>query len=152
LLKTVCHVSRAVGAHTARQAFRWGVTAVFAALVTRFCLMPGKQLPQVQFLDFPQADKLVHFCMFGLLAGLICWAADARCRHRKAALLALVAVSAYGSLIEVLQPLLLPNDRCFSLGDIAANILGAAFFAGIFLALRQWADRRHRSTIFRPSA
>jgi hypothetical protein len=46
----------------------------------------------------------------------------------------------------------LPNDRCFSLGDIAANILGAAFFAGIFLALRQWADRRHRSTIFRPSA
>jgi VanZ family protein len=152
LLKTVCHASLAAVRHTARHAFRWGVTAAFAALITRLCLMPGKQLPQGRFLDFPQADKLVHFCLFGLLAGLICWAADARCRHRKAALLALVAVSAYGSLIEVLQPLLLPNDRCFSLGDIAANILGAAFFAGIFLALRQWADRRHRSTIFRPSA
>jgi VanZ family protein len=150
LLKTACHVSRAVGAHTARKALRWGVTAAFAVLVTRFCLMPGKQLPRVQFLDFPQADKLVHFCMFGLLAGLICWAADARCRHRKAALLALVAVSAYGILIELLQPLLLPHDRCFSFGDIAANVLGATCFAGTFLGSRQWTDRRHRPTV--PSA
>lgn len=93
------------------------------------------------------ADKLVHFCLFGLLAGLICWSADARCRHRKAALFAFVAVSAYGILIEVLQPLLLPNDRCFSLGDIAANILGAACFAGSFLAIRQWADRRTRPSL-----
>jgi len=142
LLKAVCHASVAAARHTARHVFRWGVTAAFAALVARLCLMPGNQLPRFGFLGFPLADKLVHFCLYGILAGLICWAADVRCRHRKAALLALLGSIAYGSLIEVLQPLLLPNDRCFSLGDIVANTMGAAFFAGSFLGLRQWTDRR----------
>jgi hypothetical protein len=113
----------------------------YASLIAGLCLLPGKRLPRLRFLDFPQADKLVHFCLFGILGGLICWAADVRCRHRQAVLAAILAAVAYGAILEALQHVLLPHDRCFAWGDIGANAIGVAFFAGSYLWLRRRTDR-----------
>ena len=88
--------------------------------------------------SFAHADKVVHFLMYGTHAALLLWALDLRRRNAVISVIgAVLFCAAYGVLMEVLQSVLLPNDRCFSTGDIAANIAGASCFSAVLLVFRR---------------
>lgn len=79
--------------------------------------------------SFPHEDKFVHFIMYGLLAIFVLQALMPITGNRSAALIwAIIACTGYGTLLEVLQAVLLPGIRFFSVGDIVANSAGAACF------------------------
>ena len=96
--------------------------------------MPSSSFPEVGFLQVPGMDKLVHFLMYGGYVGLACWAAfpEGKARWGRAAVI-VAYCSMFGLCMEVLQLVLRPGDRSFSLGDAAANLLGAGVAVGVFI-------------------
>ena len=92
------------------------------------CLLPGKDLPEVQVVNF---DKFVHLTVFGLLCWLyLRWFRDtATPRSVSSQILILLAVILYGGLMEILQGAFY-TDRSADWLDFAANSAGCiiAFF------------------------
>ncbi len=82
--------------------------------------------PPVPELGFAHTDKVGHFGMFAIMAGLA-WGSLSRSRLNPGAALLfwgpVVFASGYGALCESLQRL--APERTFSWGDMAANVLGA---------------------------
>ncbi len=83
------------------------------------CVLVGGFSPQPIPLPFPQADKLLHFIVFGVLTFLFLLVVLDRC-----ALFVFLSMAILGVLIEVGQGLLLPS-RNFSWLDLLANIIGS---------------------------
>lgn len=103
-------------------------------------LTTGEGLPRLPL--FPNADKLVHFVMYACLAGVM--TCDMR-RAGKALLLtglaAVIGATAYGGLLELIQPYFPP--RTCDLLDFIADAAGAAF--GFIIADILW-QLTHSST------
>ena len=104
--------------------FRWGITGIYVAAVTLLSLMPSKKLsPFIP--SFSNSDKVGHAVLYGGLAFLLCWAMRPGTKHPKWLLWAALTVQLYGALMELMQLILLPGDRFFSVGDMVANSMGA---------------------------
>lgn len=111
---------------------RWVALGAYTALITRLSLAPSSSLKLFsRYFKFPNADKVAHFAMYGVLAALLVWAFRVRVTRFRAALWVAGVCIAYGLLMEVLQIIILPGDRHFSLLDFAANTAGAV--ASVFL-------------------
>ncbi len=99
--------------------------AVLAAIaITIGSLTPLPQLP-----DVPSNDKIMHLVAYGVLAFLASF-------HRRSLIrifFIVVAVSAFGGMIELIQPF---ANRFMSLGDTFANILGACLGASAAVMIR----------------
>lgn len=113
-----------------------GIAWFFVVLV--LTCMPGKDVPQIPWLDKIYFDKWVHAGMFGGLTFLFSWpfyrsGFSAQQRHFYFIKIALAA-SIFGLLIEFIQKFYV-TSRDFELLDWAADSVGA-FFA--FLICRKY--------------
>lgn len=98
---------------------------LWAAFILVICLMPGRDLPKVEIINF---DKLVHIGVYVLLSVLTYygWTRQSRFKilHRNTVLKIVILLSAYGFAVEVMQETL-TTDRHFDLYDALANSIGA---------------------------
>jgi len=99
----------------------WGVYTLFIAAVS---LAPSRSFEDIP--SFSYEDLIVHFSIYGIHASLLIWAWKPHNKKSKPNLITIIAIcSAFGILMEILQPIIQPNDRCFSIYDIIANTAGA---------------------------
>jgi VanZ family protein len=112
--------------------WRYSLPALVWSLVTTvLCLLPGKDLPEVNIVNF---DKLGHLSVFGLLCLLyLRWYAVIPKKTLKGKLLIVTAVVLYGGLMELLQGAFY-SDRTADWYDIAANSTGCLL--ALFVSLR----------------
>jgi len=95
---------------------------LIVAGITYLSLASGDGLPKTD-IHFENADKLVHFCMYGALAAVLGW--DLLRNHTNRTLTGIITCLAgilYGGLIELVQPYFPP--RTCELGDWLADIAG----------------------------
>ena len=96
----------------------------YLILITFLSLMPGQDVPDIML--FPNADKVIHACMYAGFTFLLLWAYPVTFSgHRQ--FLPFLIVVAYGFFMETLQRISVLG-RSFELRDELANSLG--FFPG----------------------
>ena len=104
---------------------------LWAAFILVLCLMPGRDLPTVNILEF---DKLVHIGVYIVLSLLTYYGwrkQDAYPWFKRATFLKiLVLLSIYGFAVEVMQELF-TADRHFDIFDALANSTGAVLGTAI---------------------
>lgn len=100
---------------------------LLALMIALLSLTPAEQLPELG-----SSDKLAHLLAYALL-GLL---ATLRRRLPTAVVLTVLAIVAYGALIELLQPYV---GRFMDSGDFIANAIGALAGAGMATWLRRLA-------------
>ena len=108
---------------------RWWACALHLALITVLSLVPAWLFPP-SLNQIPGIDKWLHGAMYGLLGGLLRWAAA----PRGATALSYgwpVAAGGYGLLMELMQLQFGGGTRMFSGGDAVANLIGAIVFWGL---------------------
>lgn len=91
-------------------------------------ILAASLLPQPPRIDRPGSDKIAHLAAYGVLAFAACAAAGRR--RLRAALLVIALCTAYGGLIELVQPLV---GRARELADLAADFGGASLGAAAAL-------------------
>ncbi len=89
---------------------------------------------RVAGIDISMSDKVVHFCVYGLLATLVCRLG----RGWRGAAVALVAASLYGASDEWHQSMV--PGRAAELADWVADTLGAATAVALYTG---WAAYRN---------
>ncbi|MDE3144437.1 MAG: VanZ family protein [Bacteroidota bacterium] len=91
--------------------------------------IPGKKIPQISWMDFYQADKLVHIVMFFTLGFLFSFAVKRS--DKKYLLILMIAIGGivFGIAMEFVQKYFIPN-RSFDVNDMIADGIGclAAYF------------------------
>ena len=114
----------------------------YLVLITLLSLWPANEFPKVVL--FPNADKLIHCCMYAGFTFLALWAWPEKFTGNKQ-FLPLLAVIVWGFSMEVLQGMT-HYGRSFDLTDELANTLG--FLPG-WLAWR-WFGRRNSKSLDTP--
>lgn len=101
--------------------------AWFFVVLYIMCL-PGKEIPQVGWLESINFDKLVHVGVFALLTFLFCWPfykSSFTQKERLSYFLKItIASSVWGLVIELLQKYFIPG-RNYDLIDWLADSLGS---------------------------
>lgn len=106
---------------------------VWTLVVTILTLLPGKDLPEVQLVNF---DKFAHFGVFFLLEWLyLRWKTWGPNLGLSVVSISLIVIS-YGGLIEILQGTLY-TDRYADLFDFIANASGAFAALIVFRTYRK---------------
>ncbi len=101
-------------------------TIIWAAAVTYASLKAPSMKPPPFFLDFPNSDKLIHFCMyFGMAFWLFYSLINVRLRYRY--LVAFTISVMYGIFMEIMQDVM-AIGRSMDVWDVVANTTGAAIF------------------------
>lgn len=115
---------------------------IWLLLVLILIMIPGKQLPESEFLFEINFDKFVHVGMFGLLAVLFSWPFYKTTipKNKKILYFIIIAVltSAFGYSTELMQKYW-AQGRSYSLMDWLADTggaLGACIFCRIFFTRR----------------
>ena len=112
------------------------ICAAYALLIAIISLAPKLSFDFLPPL-FPDMDKLVHVLLYAILCWLFLWAASptpGRPTWRRL-IFSVALCFAYGTLLEAAQEIFQPNDRQFSIGDMAANTFGAALAAAAWRIL-----------------
>ncbi|WP_157760656.1 VanZ family protein [Chitinophaga caeni] len=102
-------------------------------LILVLCTLPGKDLPQVSFLDKIHFDKIVHFGLFAGIVVLICYGLyKSRQALSNLAIISVVILAGlYGLAIEFIQKYLV-TSRSFDMYDVLFDTLGAIAGALVF--------------------
>ncbi|MFN4122321.1 MAG: VanZ family protein [Flavobacteriales bacterium] len=105
--------------------FHKGIHATLWLVVTTIlCLLPGKDMPEINIVNF---DKAAHFLVFGLLCFLwlrFVWQFKLTQQGKKSSVLIVaLAIIFYGGFMEVLQGVFYA-DRTADVFDFIANSLG----------------------------
>lgn len=117
--------------HPVQNPLRWKLfipAIVWFLIVLVLLCIPGKDMPETRF-SFRDADKLVHFFMFGMMAYLFCRPFLLSNTYSGSGknfiyLLIVLAVSLWGLSTEFIQKYYVPH-RDFELLDWLADSLGA---------------------------
>lgn len=88
-------------------------------------------VPGIGILSSLPMDKIVHFVLYGVTAVMLYRILRTRYSAKRSILYSIAVSAFYGALMEGVQ-FFLPY-RSFSTADMAANTLGAAVFAGVYL-------------------
>lgn len=96
-------------------------------VITLASLLPARLFADTApRMAFPGADKLVHMCMYAVLAGTLFYGLPPTLRLRKVHLvLSILGAAFYGLFVEIAQAYC-TTSRAFELSDALANLLGAA--------------------------
>jgi VanZ family protein len=104
---------------------KWAL--LWALLIFVLCVIPGKNIPHISFLDFHFSDKLIHLSLFYIQAVLTIQGLSGQNHFKipldKAILLAFFYCSLYGGLIEIIQELWC-IDRSADIFDFFADVVG----------------------------
>ncbi len=100
---------------------------LWAMLILGVSTMPGSSLPDFEWGDLLQPDKLGHLVVYGIFTGTLLWG-NAKWFHpekmpRYTIIIVLLVAVLYGILMEWLQWQFFPG-RNFDVLDIIANIIG----------------------------
>jgi peptidoglycan/LPS O-acetylase OafA/YrhL len=110
--------------------------------------MPADNIPKDDWLDKIYADKIVHAGLFGLLTILVIWPIMSSnftwYRLRKATIVAVVCVSVFGFLTELMQQYLV-TGRSFDMFDWVADTVGAIASIPFLKKIYQWQNNRNQS-------
>ncbi|MFM8432319.1 MAG: VanZ family protein [Bacteroidota bacterium] len=107
----------------------------WAVIVLVLCIIPGRNIPEPDFLRWLKADKLAHIFLFGTLSFLLLLDASEKNGRRPTLLLLTIAV-AYGGLIEAIQSLPVVQ-RDADVRDAVANAIGALIGWRLFLRFKR---------------
>jgi hypothetical protein len=99
---------------------RKSILGAYALLIIVLSLMPKSGLPHLVL--FPNADKVVHLCMYACFTFLLFWAWPDKFKGSKQ-LMPFVIIAVWGFSMEILQGIL-NTGRSFDLWDEVANMLG----------------------------
>jgi VanZ family protein len=89
--------------------------------------IPGKDLPEVSWMDYIHGDKLIHMFLFFMLTFLFYWgivSSKPRVYSRKLVLVIAILGLLYGIALEFVQKYWIPN-RSFDGWDIVADGIGS---------------------------
>jgi len=111
------------------------LSVVWTLLILIGLSIPGQNIPTVEVF---QLDKLVHFGLFFILAGL--WLTAKSDATIKKGLRVLVVVLLFAVATEFYQQLM-PIGRTADMLDAAANSVGAMFGFGVWILLKDQLDR-----------
>ncbi len=87
-----------------------------------------------RILHFQALDKVIHFLLFAVASALVVRSFRRLARLPRPALLAFLAVAAYGGVTEVGQHVL--TDRQGELADVGADVVGAGVGVAVMAAAR----------------
>ena len=108
----------------------------WAVVIMVLCGIPGRDIPELTFLQWLKPDKIVHLVIFGILCYLLLVAFRSEqapaALHRNAIAIAVISTIAYGALTEILQTYVF-IQRNGDVRDALANALGAVLGAWIFI-------------------
>jgi len=107
---------------------------LWAAVIMVLCGIPGKDIPELTFLQWLKPDKIVHLLIFGILCYLLLTAFHSEyaslALRSHAVLWAILLTIGYGALTEILQTTVF-IQRNGDVRDALANSIGA--FAGWYV-------------------
>lgn len=109
------------------------MAVAWTLLVFILCLLPSKEIPEV---DVPFIDKWTHLVLFGGFSFL--WLCARPVRGMKWAVILLLITSAAGALIEVLQGVLVSLGRSMELMDWYADTVGGLLGICLFGVIRHF--------------
>ena len=101
---------------------------LWAIFVLILCGLPGKDFPDLSFLEWLRPDKIAHLFLFGIQC-LLLLIGFSRQNHfptliKNATLYSLTLTIAYGALVEILQDYVF-IQRSGDIRDASANAIGA---------------------------
>lgn len=108
---------------------RSSLAVLYFLLCCYLFFLPGKDLPQEDWLDRIYFDKWVHVGLFAVLALLLCWCGFAGGRRMWVGL----ACVAYGGAVELIQGAWVPN-RSMDIFDWISDSVGVLL--GLYMAAR----------------
>jgi len=113
--------------------FIWAIFIAFATLT------PGESMPEVNFWDFANADKLAHFGVFAVLSFLMIRGFSLKSSlfglKNKKIIFTIVITIMYGGLIEYAQSFI--PGRSIEFNDMLANGFGSAIGVFVYLFLKK---------------
>jgi VanZ family protein len=111
---------------------------IWAAIILFLCLMPSREMPELNIWAFISFDKLAHIFFYTLLSVQLIVAfkkQSASCALRYNAISYAVLISiVYGIITEMLQYYMFAG-RSADVVDVIANSLGSVLGAGTFYVL-----------------
>jgi len=125
-------------------AYRWpwlALTLLYCAIIFALSSQPDLGRDPPPWLDWPHSDKVIHFTMFGGLAGLVAlglWRSNGDALPPARRLFAAAGFATVYGLFDEIHQLFVPN-RSFDLLDLLADAAGATIIAGVFTV---WTARR----------
>lgn len=118
--------------------YKWAT--LWASLIFVLCAIPGRDLPDADWMRLFRLDKWVHAGMFLLLL-LLATAEHHRRTGRSLSAGWAVAGTLYGLSLELMQELVF-TERSFDIFDVAADAAGAwlgwGFAPAILKKVRTW--------------
>ncbi len=90
--------------------------------------LPRSSIPEAAWMDYPRADKVIHFLLFAVLGALLLvgFTRPGRPGKKRGILLSLAAGCSYGALTELFQFCCLAS-RHGNMPDVLANCFGTVF-------------------------
>jgi VanZ family protein len=111
-------------------AFLWAMLILFLSL------MPGKEIPEVEWWNIIAVDKAIHVFFYMILVVLlfIGFYKQYTFRYLRTNCIKIVLLVGivYGVIIEFIQSQIVYSGRFFEIGDVAANVSGCFIGWGIF--------------------
>jgi VanZ family protein len=107
---------------------RWAIAILWTALAVGLSVLPGGT---IEGPELPFVDKVAHFVMYAVMAGLVYRAAGGDSLRR--AMLVAVACGALGGMLEIVQEFIPRREA--NIGDALANLLGAATASAAWFGL-----------------
>jgi VanZ family protein len=111
------------------------LSILVAVLIAYLSLSESDNFNKVSFLNFPGADKIVHFLMYFAFMSVIVFENRKNIGKIPALLLISLIPFFYGALMEVLQTLL-TSTRIGSALDLLSDLAGVLFTVVICLIIR----------------
>lgn len=106
-------------------------------------LLPGPDVPDVGFFDFPYSDKLIHAGVFGTMTFLFSYPFLTTYNSTKKLLIYIsIACAIYGVLIEYAQKYLV-FERDFEYGDMVADAIGCVLAYFVLTMLKRIIERKN---------
>lgn len=120
----------------------YGATLFWAGLIMVLCILPGNELPNIDFWDIDIEDKLAHAGVFFILGFLLFmgrFRRKAKPITKKSLIKMMVLMAVYGAATEIIQELFIPTrfgDIMDFVADTAGGILGIVFAKWMFVKKR----------------
>ena len=116
---------------------RYKFSLLLSLVILYLSLKNAEELNEVQFLDIPYFDKLVHFCMYFALMSVILFETRKTAPKFNSLLLLALIPFLYGILLEILQATV-TTTRNGNIYDAIFNTLGIILSLALWFVIRSF--------------
>jgi|WetSurMetagenome_2_1015567.scaffolds.fasta_scaffold02763_4 VanZ family protein len=111
-------------------------SAFSALLILYLSLASADSLNKIPVIHFPGMDKVVHFCMYAFLTGVLILENRKRISGVASVFIIVLIPFFLGAILEILQSMI-TSTRTGSMADLLANTGGIIFSVLVFLLFRK---------------